>query len=123
MRKRRKLNKQFDSAISPNRKDKIKEKLVKIEVLLQNSHREARQRKEQLAANAIKTNPRYFFSYAIQFSVTKTKIGPLLNKITEYTSSSFEMANILAKQYSSVFSTPISSPYFTTEEENDIPTC
>ena len=121
MRKRRKLIKQLDNAISLNRKEKIKGKLVTIELLLQKSHNEASNRKEQLAIKAIKNNPRYFFTYAKQFSVTKTKIGPLLNEKNEYTSSSYQMSNILAKQYLSVFSTPTSSLYLVAEEEKDIP--
>ena len=70
----------------------------------------------------MKTNPRFFFSYAKQFSVTKTKVGPLLNSNNEFTNSSPEMANILSKQYSSVFSEPCDSPYFDDADNNDIPT-
>jgi hypothetical protein len=37
----------------------------------------------------------------------KSKIGPLLNEKNQYTASSIEMANLLKKQYESVFSNPI----------------
>ena len=41
----------------------------------------------------------------------KSRIGPLLNKLTgEMTIDSIEMANILAEQYSSVFSKPSTTP-------------
>ena len=106
MRKRRKLFVKLESSTLENRKSKIRQQLIKIELLLQASHAEMKQRKEQLAVKAIKTNPRFFFSYAKQFAVTKTNIGPLLNEKNEFTSSSYEMANILSKQYSSVFSVP-----------------
>ena len=106
MRKRRKITTQYENAPSNTRKIKLREKLVKIELLLQASHTEAKERKEQLAVKAIKTNPRFFFAYAKQFSVTKTKVGPLLNKNNEFTDSSYEMANILSEQYASVFSVP-----------------
>ena len=123
MRKRRKLQLQFESANTAAHREKIREKLVSTELLLQKSHFDARQRKEQLAIIAIKTNPKYFFSYAKQFAVTKSKIGPLLNNSNEYTSSSQVMANILSKQYSSVFSAPLpSSPVLNVEEKDDIPT-
>ena len=106
MRKRRKITIKYEDATSQACKAKLREKLVKIELLLQASHTEAKERKEQLAVKAIKTNPRFFFSYAKQFAVTKTKVGPLLTKTNEFTSSSYEMANILSEQYASVFSVP-----------------
>ena len=106
MRKRRKLSIQLENTTSDKRRLKVREKLVKIELLLHASHAEAKERKEKLAIKAIKNNPRFFFSYAKQFSVTKTSIGPLLNKNNEFTNSSSEMANILSDQYASVFSIP-----------------
>ena len=122
MRKRRKLTKQLEHCESPARKDKINKKLLSIELLLQRSHAEASEHREALAVKAIKTNPKFFFSYAKQFSVTKTKVGPLLNADNEYTSSSFEMANILTKQYSSAFSYPSNdSPYFNETDNEEIP--
>ena len=39
----------------------------------------------------------------------------------EFTNVSLEMANILSKQYSSVFSEPCDSPYFDTTDNDDIP--
>ena len=99
---------------------KLRQKLVKIELLLQASHSEAKKRKEQLAVKAIKTNPRFFFAYAKQFSVKKTKVGPLVNKNNEFTDSSYEMANILSGQYASVFSVP-SGKSRTREVDNNIP--
>ena len=120
MRKRRKLICQSNEATSEKKKEKVKAKLIKIEILLQKSHSEARSRKEQLAVKAIKTNSKFFFSYAKQFSATKSSIGPLLNENNEYTGSSSKMANLLSSQYSSVFSKPSDSPYYTMEEnEND----
>ena len=117
MRKRRKLMEKYKQCASENKQESIKIKLVNIELLLQKSHADCRSRKEQLALKAIKTNPKYFFSYAKQFSSTRSSIGPLLNEVNEYTASSTKMANLLSAQYSSVFSTPKDSPYFTMEEE------
>ena len=122
MRKRRKLTEQMKAASESN-KVRIKSKLIEIEMLLQKSHSEARSRKEQLAVKAIKTNSKYFFNYAKQFSSTKSSIGPLLNKNNEYISSSSKMANLLSTQYSSVFSKPSdASPYYTIEENENDPT-
>ena len=118
MRKRRKLTDQLDTSISIARKEKIRKKLVTIELLLQKSHTAATERKEKLAIKAIKTNSRFFFSYAKQFSVTKSKVGPLLNEQNEFTGSSYEMANILSRQYSSVFSKP--SPPINQTKTDDV---
>ena len=106
MRKRRKFSLKLERSTSDSRKVQLKQKLIQIEMLLQTSHVQARTRKEQLAVKAIKTNPRFFFSYAKQYSATKSSVGPLLNEKNEYENSSYEMANILSKQYSSVFSIP-----------------
>ena len=122
MRKRRKLSIQLEEATSQVRQKKIRDKLISIELLLQRSHIEARDRKEKLAVKAMKTNPRFFFSYAKKFSVTKTKVGPLLNTKNEFTNVSSEMANILSNQYSSVFSESCDSPYFDVTDSDDIPT-
>ena len=123
MRKRRKLHIQMESAATQSKQSKIREKLVRVELLLLKSHANARERKEQLAIKAIKTNPRYFYTYAKQFSITRSKIGPLLNENNEFTSSSSEMAEILSKQYSSVFSSPSTdSPVFNQQEDQEIPT-
>ena len=96
MRKRRKLTIQMENTLSPTQKSKIRDKLVTIELLLQKSHSDARNRREQLAVKAIRTNSKFFFSYAKQYSTVRSKIGPLLTKTNEYTNSSFEMGNILS---------------------------
>ena len=117
MRKRRKLTEKFNNSPSEERKERLRNKLVQIELLLVKSHCDTRSRKEKLALKAIKTNPKYFFSYAKQFSSTRSSIGPLLNEIKEYTASSPKMAYLLSTQYSSVFSEPKDSPYYTVEED------
>ena len=121
MRKRRKLTEQFDGSTTEKKKESIRKKLIQIELLIQKSHFEARSRREQLAVKAIKTNSKFFFSYAKQFSSTRSSIGPLLNKNNEYTAKSSKMANILSAQYSSVFSKPSESIYYSmNENENEI---
>ena len=119
MRKRRKLMNRLPT-VSEKVKEQIHDKLVRIEILIQKSHADCRTRKEQLAVKSIKTNAKFFFSYAKQFSSTRSTIGPLLNKLNEYTASSAEMANLLSAQYSSLFSVPSKdSPYFTMEEDEN----
>ena len=106
MKKRSKLQIQMSKSFSDARKDKLKKKLIKIEMALQKSIAAAQTYREAKAISAIRTNSKYFFSYAKKFSKTNKSIGPLLNQNNEYTSSSKEMANILANQYGSVFSNP-----------------
>ena len=66
---------------------------------------------ESKAVGSIQENPKYFFSYAKRKSKIKTKVGPLLKKNSgEMTANSLEMADILADQYSSVFSKPSTQP-------------
>ena len=58
------------------------------------------------AVKAIKTNSKYFFSYAKKNSKIKSKVGPLRNSSGQLTSKSKEMAEVLLKQYVTVFSKP-----------------
>ena len=52
-------------------------------------------------------NAKYFFSYAKRFLSVKSKIGPLIDSKKNIVSASECMANMLADQYSSVFSKPL----------------
>ena len=107
MRTRRRINKQLLKASSANRKSKLFNDLINIEKELQLSHKIEASNAEYKAVKAIKKNPKYFFSYANKFRKTFSKIGPLLDSTSEYTSDPKEMANLLRQQYASVFSTPL----------------
>ena len=110
-RRKRRINKQICNAKSPAKKDRLFKRLVDEEVKLQKLAKQTNMFHEHKAVNAIKENVKYFFSYAKRKSKVKTKIGPLLNKETDQmTSNSTEMADILADQYSSVFSKPSTEP-------------
>ena len=54
----------------------------------------------------IKTNPKYFYSYAKSFSKVKHTMTTLLNDKKELVTDQKEMANILQQQFCSVFSDP-----------------
>ena len=111
MRKRTLLTKKLKKAISIARRKIIGAKLINIEILLKKSHQASQNQCEQEAINSIKSNPRYFFSYAKKFSKIKSKVGPSLNENNQYTSSCSEMANLLKNQYKSMFSDPINIIY------------
>ena len=61
---------------------------------------------EKRAVERIKTNPKYFYSFAKSFSKVKHSISSLYNGKKELVTERKELANILQKQFSSVFSDP-----------------
>ena len=105
MRRRRKLNLQLDKVgISNAKRDRLKKSLVDVEKSILQSHAKSKSYQEIKAVQAIKKNSKYFFSYVKKMSKVKSKIGPLLDENGVYVSSPPHMANILAQQFSSVFS-------------------
>ena len=110
MRRRRKVVKQLLTSQPPSKKKKLENELIDIESKLQNSYTRSNDYQEQKAIDAIKRNPKYFFSYVKKFSKTKSAIGPLKDQDGNYISDSKDMANILSTQYSSVFSIPQNEP-------------
>ena len=64
---------------------------------------------ESKAVETMKSNPRYFYSYAKRFSKRKSKVGPLKLKkgnTTTLIKDSRRIANALQDQFKSVFSDP-----------------
>ena len=59
---------------------KIKSDLAALEISLADSITSERHVKENHALDAIKSNPRFFFSYAKQFAKSKSAVGPLFDK-------------------------------------------
>ena len=124
MRSRRKLQKQMQSAQSESRKLSLRRKLIEIEKQLQASHRNESSAEESKAVSKIKTNSKFFYSYAQRFSKVRVGIGPLLNASGNLTADASEMSEILSEQYSSVFSKPrlsdseISSLFKSSQESN-----
>jgi hypothetical protein len=107
MRRRNRINQSLTKVRSPTNMSKLKNELVLIEKSLQSSYKKAQIYRENKAIEAIKSNPKFFFSYAKKFSKIKSNIGPLLNNQGEYTNDSRTMANLLSDQYASVFSQPV----------------
>ena len=118
MRKRKKIFDQLKLQLSDARRKKLNRNLVDIEVSLQKSHLVSKMAGETKAIEAIKKNPKYFYSYAKKFSTLTHKIGPLLDENNRYTGSSTKMSEILSKQYESVFSEPTSS--LVDADQNDV---
>ncbi|XP_066935006.1 uncharacterized protein [Clytia hemisphaerica] len=116
-KRRRKITKQFLKCMSQSKKTKITKELLTIEKDLQKSFRDSKCYVENIAINSIKKNSKYFFAYARKKAKIKTKIGPLLNTNGELTQRSKEMAEILSRQYVSVFRA--SKPFDIMQSEND----
>ena len=106
MRKRTKVRKQLKTTNLPAKRNSLMRKLLDIETKLQESYNSQQSREEEEAVATIKSNPRYFYSYARNRQKMKTPIGPLNNEGGTLTNDPGEMANILADQYNSVFSVP-----------------
>ena len=106
MRRRSKVNKQLASSISEARRTKLIAETCVIEKKLQESYRNEKTEMERRAVGAIKKNSKYFFSYAKKFSTLSSSIGPLLDSASKLISCPKQMAEMLADQYTSVFSTP-----------------
>lgn len=107
MRKRTRKTSQLHGTNSAVKKQKITDELISIEKALIYSYQKSREDEEKKAVEAITRNPKYFFSYAKKYSNTRTTVGPLLDDTGELVNDSAKMADMLAQQYSSVFSTPL----------------
>ena len=106
MRTRRKLNCQVAAAQSESRKSALRTKIIEIEKKLQASHRAQSDLEEKRAVERISTNSKYFYSYAKRFSSIKVGVGPLLDTASNLVTCPLKIGEMLATQYSSVFSTP-----------------
>ena len=62
---------------------------------------------EANAVRTIKSNPKYFFSYAKRFSKSRSSIAPLQRQDGTLTTDPTEKAQLLQQQYVSVFSNPL----------------
>ena len=78
-RKRRRINLQLRKTASEARRKKLKMGATEVERQLLKSYQKSRMDCETKAVNAIKKNPKYFFSYARKFSSVKISIGPFVD--------------------------------------------
>ena len=106
MRQRTRLRKRYNACKSAVSKARLSEQLAGIERQLRESYTSQSTFEENKAVESIKTNPKYFYSYAKKFSKTRTNIGPLKTPEKTLTTSPSKMAEILSRQYESAFSTP-----------------
>ena len=86
----------------------LKSSLCNIDACIKKHLTSHRLREETRAVQAIQRNPAFFYSYAKKFSKLKSKIGPLKDKSGIFVSTAKGMADLLQRQFSSVFSDPCS---------------
>ena len=117
-RRKKRLTVRLDAVLScgnPDRAQKIKRQLALVSYDLKEAIIESADHQEMKAVEKIKTNPKFFYSYAKSFSHTKTSISMLVDNKKVVTNKT-EIANTLQKQFTSVFSDPdslhIKSPDF-----------
>ena len=108
MRRRTKVHKKLNRPrpLTENQKKKLMDELIDIEKKLQESYSAEQTAEEHKAVNAIKTNSKYFYSYARRFSKIAVGIGPFIDAAGKVISCPVKMASMLVHQYSTVFSTP-----------------
>ena len=115
MRRRGKINKQLASAVTDCKRIKLSTELKDIEKKLKESYQAEKSEMEHRAVTAIKKNSKYFFSYARKFSQISSAVGPLIDIASNIVSCPAKMAEMLADQYSKVFSKP-KEPLSTAED-------
>ena len=105
-RKKRKLNLRLENKkLIEAVKSKTKRRLVEIHDQLKKSINEESLKSEKEATSKIKSDPRYFYSWSKRKMKCKSGIGPLLENGTLQHDDK-HMADILQKQFCSVFSDP-----------------
>ena len=110
MRRRTKVSKKYNSELNPLYKQKYSDELRDIEISLQESYQSQIAYDEDKAVNAIKTNSKYFFSYAQKRNKLRPSIGPLVDIEGDYISNPRKLADMFSNQYKSVFSMPCQFP-------------
>ena len=106
MKKRTKITRQLSRATGPGTRERLMARLAELEKDLAESHRAERQRDENRAVASIKTNPKYFYSYARSKAKIKGEVGPFKENHKIITDPK-EKSEILRRQFESVYSKPM----------------
>ena len=102
MRKRTKLRKMSST--------KSITQLIKIEQAICDSHLREKLNEESIAVAKIKSDPNFFFRYALKISICKNDIEPIKKKNTQLlVNKRLEICSLLLDQFNSVFTSPITN--------------
>ena len=88
------------------------DRIIEIDNTLKQIQQEEKLSMEKRLLRNITVNPKMFFKYANSTRKTRTRIGPL-KSTNSFEDGPKQMAEILCKQYQSVFSTPVADPTIT----------
>ena len=113
MKKRTRLRKQLKPGMRQQRRKAVEENLYDIERKLQESYRNQEIFEENRAVANIKTNSKFFYSYARKRAKTYVPVGPLADPNGNLVSAPASMAKILSNQYQQAFSTPSANLMYT----------
>ena len=110
-RKKRKLQKDLRDAENDvhcprTRLKSLQNKLALAHIGIRDAINKTLQHREEQAAAKVKSNPKYFYSYAKKFSKKKSNISMLFDENNNIRSHPKEMADLLQNQFLSVFSDP-----------------
>ena len=112
-RRKRKLKRRISDLSGRNifshKEEKLRAEIYDLDEKIKKCITNQQESREAKALENIKENPRYFYSYAKQFSKQASTVGPLLNESGSLEHKPKAMADILQHQYSSVFSDPSST--------------
>ena len=117
LRKRKLLRQSLKNQQPKKEKEQLEKKLLAIDNEIQKDIVEERRQKEKIAVEQLRVSSKPFFAYANSTKKCKSSVGPLKNQYDAYIDDPLEMAEILRKQYESVFSPPISSKNVQNKEE------
>ena len=106
MEKKSKLSKRILKTRCAIALKKMIGEVTEIEAKLAEMYSLKRNKEENAALKKIRTNPKYFYSYARKFQRSANSIGPFLDTDGNPVSNNEEMAEALSLQYKKVFSTP-----------------
>ena len=89
--------------------ESLQSKIVEINEQIKDTLIYLKRQEEYKAVDAIKSNPKFFYSYAKRHSKLKSKIGPLKDDKGKFIYHPKKMADALQRQFGSVFSNPDST--------------
>ena len=84
----------------------LQNKLALAHIGIRDAINKTLQHREEQAAAKVKSNPKYFYSYAKKFSKKKSNISMLFDENNNIRSHPKEMADLLQDQFLYVFSDP-----------------
>jgi len=122
MKKRSRILKKILGCRGGQRAARLQQCLEGINLEIIESHNKENKNKEAKAIENIKRNPKYFYAYARSKSKIKTQIGPFENEGSLVTNP-LEKAEILKKQFDSVFEKSNHNDYYETAPSTQSENC